>query len=144
MKNLTFKNVRWYQNKNLDITNVPLVPAREAQIRRLDIEIPIIQRTKPIPPNPLASRQSPIHDPAPAPTQTIPARMVFHEANAALAPLTNGIQTQEQLCDLIEDLHELRYVNIFSSNQKTYSPFDWIACLVHGQSTKNCYANHQF
>ena len=51
--------------------------------------------------------------------------MVFHEANAALAPLTNGIQTQEQLCELIEDLHGFRYVKIFSSNRKTYSPFDW-------------------
>ena len=50
--------------------------------------------------------------------------MVFHKANAALAPLTNGIQTQEQLCELIEDLHELRYVKIFSSTRKTYSPFD--------------------
>ncbi|KAF8815063.1 hypothetical protein BYT27DRAFT_7081003, partial [Phlegmacium glaucopus] len=33
---------------------------------------------------------------------------VFHEANAALAPLTNGIQTQEQLDELLDDLNELR------------------------------------
>jgi hypothetical protein len=31
-KSLMFKNVRWYQDKNLDTTNVPLVPAREVQI----------------------------------------------------------------------------------------------------------------
>ncbi|KAJ3516162.1 hypothetical protein NLJ89_g1290 [Agrocybe chaxingu] len=44
----------------------------------------------------------------PCPTQTVPSRTVFHEANAALRPLMNGIQTQEDLDDLLDDLNELR------------------------------------
>ncbi|KDR79615.1 hypothetical protein GALMADRAFT_43066, partial [Galerina marginata CBS 339.88] len=41
-------------------------------------------------------------------TETVPARTVFHEATAALGPLINGVQTQEQLDTLLADLEELR------------------------------------
>jgi hypothetical protein len=41
-------------------------------------------------------------------TQTVPARTVFHEANAALRNMITGIQTQEQLDDLINDIEELQ------------------------------------
>ncbi|EDR01261.1 uncharacterized protein LACBIDRAFT_295616 [Laccaria bicolor S238N-H82] len=46
--------------------------------------------------------------PAVPQTQTVPARTVFHEATAALGPLMNGVQTQEQLNTLLADLEELR------------------------------------
>ena len=44
---------------------------------------------------------------APIPTQTIAARTVFHEAQAAIRPLIAGIQTQEQLDTLLDSLQEI-------------------------------------
>ncbi|KDR72296.1 hypothetical protein GALMADRAFT_126504 [Galerina marginata CBS 339.88] len=109
MKNLKFNigviRPRWYQDNNLDTHKVPVVPAREAQIRCFDIEMPAMQQTARIHANPLELNPG---TPTPPPTQTLPARTVFHEANAALAPLTNGIQTQEQLDELLDDLNALR------------------------------------
>ncbi|KAF8813318.1 hypothetical protein BYT27DRAFT_7205888 [Phlegmacium glaucopus] len=40
----------------------------------------------------------------PPPTATVPARTVLHTAEAALRPLLNGVQTQEQLDALIRNL----------------------------------------
>ncbi|KAF8876528.1 hypothetical protein CPB84DRAFT_1752403 [Gymnopilus junonius] len=54
-------------------------------------------------PDPAAARPS---------TQTVLAWMVFHEAMAALAPLMNGVQTQEQLRELLDELQELQLLNV--------------------------------
>ncbi|KAJ7866775.1 hypothetical protein B0H14DRAFT_2347328, partial [Mycena olivaceomarginata] len=49
--------------------------------------------------NPFDSTQ---HETTPPPcTQTVPARDVFHNVQAAMSPLIAGIQTQEQVSDLI-------------------------------------------
>lgn len=46
----------------------------------------------------------------PPPTQTLPARTVFHEAQAALRPLLTGVQTQEQLEGLLDKIGAIQYV----------------------------------
>jgi len=69
-------------------------------------------------------RTPPNSRPARPPVHTIPARMVFYEANAALAPLPNRIQMAEQLRDLVDHLY-------------------WIAHLVYRRQTKACYGNRQ-
>ena len=90
--------------------------AREAEVRRPEADLPAARQMPFVVSNPLkASRpampaSSAALDPGPLPTQTIPARTVFHEANAALAPLINRIQTQEQLIELLDDLQGLREV----------------------------------
>ncbi|PBK82077.1 hypothetical protein ARMGADRAFT_947083, partial [Armillaria gallica] len=40
----------------------------------------------------------------------VPACTVFHESHAAIKPLLQGIQTQEQLDDLLAWLHDIRYL----------------------------------
>ena len=57
--------------------------------------------------NPLDSSSTKIRSVVPA-TQTIGAREVYHETHAALKPLINGIQTKEDLDELLQDLDELR------------------------------------
>ncbi|KAG6815837.1 hypothetical protein H0H93_008927 [Arthromyces matolae] len=109
---------RWYQDKKLELRNIPAVPAREAQAIRTDIHLSASRETPLIEANPL---QVSVHRAAtvpPNPTQTIPARTVFHEANAALRPLTNGIQTQEQLNDLLQDLEDLRSLLVMQLHMK--------------------------
>jgi hypothetical protein len=47
---------------------------------------------------------------APLPTQTIAARTVFHEAQAAIQPLIAGIQTQEQLDNLLDSFQGIQCI----------------------------------
>ncbi|KAJ7846096.1 hypothetical protein B0H14DRAFT_2357784, partial [Mycena olivaceomarginata] len=57
--------------------------------------------------NPLDSTS---HESTPPPaTQTVPARDVFHNVQAAIRPLIAGIQTREQVADLIHNLEGLQY-----------------------------------
>ncbi|KAJ7885137.1 hypothetical protein B0H14DRAFT_2498944 [Mycena olivaceomarginata] len=57
--------------------------------------------------NPLDSTS---HKTTPPPqTQTVPARDVFHNVQAAMHPLIAGIQTQEQVADLLDSLGKLQY-----------------------------------
>lgn len=101
--------IRWYNNKNLDLRSIPSVEAREAQFRRPEADLPTSQQTPLISANPLEPKKLLASStPAVPQTQTLPARTVFHEATAALGPLMNGIQTQEQLDTLLGDLEELR------------------------------------
>ncbi|KAF5383675.1 hypothetical protein D9615_003671 [Tricholomella constricta] len=105
--NLGLVRPRWYQDKNLNLQSIPAAVAREAQTQRPDANLPASQQTSLVTANPL---QTPKHHtpPVPPPTQTVPARTVYHEANAALRPLTSAVQTQEQLDELLDDLDELR------------------------------------
>ncbi|KAE9385190.1 hypothetical protein BT96DRAFT_781557, partial [Gymnopus androsaceus JB14] len=41
-------------------------------------------------------------------TATVPARLAYHEAHAALRPLLAGVQTAEDLDDLVDQLNEIR------------------------------------
>ncbi|KAE9395628.1 hypothetical protein BT96DRAFT_826005, partial [Gymnopus androsaceus JB14] len=43
-------------------------------------------------------------------TMTVPARLAFHEAHAALQPILAGIQTVEDLDDLVHCLNDIWYV----------------------------------
>ncbi|KAJ7858552.1 hypothetical protein B0H13DRAFT_2571422 [Mycena leptocephala] len=53
------------------------------------------------------------HETTPPPrTQTIPARDVLHNVQAAIRPLIAGIQTREQVSELIHSLRDLHQRNI--------------------------------
>ncbi|KAJ7181501.1 hypothetical protein C8R43DRAFT_869384, partial [Mycena crocata] len=52
-------------------------------------------------------------------TQTVPARDVFHNVQAAIRPLIAGIQTREQVSDLIQSLQDLRQRNIDETRPDT-------------------------
>ena len=41
-------------------------------------------------------------------TATVPARLAYHEAHAALRPLLAGVQTAEDLDNLVDQLNEIR------------------------------------
>jgi hypothetical protein len=43
------------------------------------------------------------------PTETLPAREVFHEIQTALRPLVTHVQTREQVDDLLQSLDRIRY-----------------------------------
>lgn len=60
--------------------------------------------------NPLDTRSKDRLNTPTAPTETIGARTVNQEAQAALRPLLAGVQTQEQLDTLVDRLEDLRYV----------------------------------
>ncbi|KAJ7163199.1 hypothetical protein C8R46DRAFT_903798, partial [Mycena filopes] len=53
------------------------------------------------------------HETTPPPrTQTVPAREVFHNVQAALRPLMAGVQTREQVADLVHGLQDLHQRNM--------------------------------
>ena len=60
--------------------------------------------------NPLSPRKYPTTptDGFSTATQTVPARTVFHEAQAAIRPLLSAVQTQEQLDALVDSLRDLQ------------------------------------
>ncbi|KAF8199223.1 hypothetical protein K438DRAFT_1467141, partial [Mycena galopus ATCC 62051] len=65
--------------------------------------------------NPLDSTS---HQTTPPPrTQTVPARDVFHNVQAAIRPLIAGIQTREQVTDLIQSLENLHQRNADEAQQ---------------------------
>ncbi|KAJ6552419.1 hypothetical protein DFH09DRAFT_1248667 [Mycena vulgaris] len=67
--------------------------------------------------NPLDSTS---HEITPPPsTQTVPARDVFHNVQAAIRPLIAGIQTREQVSELISSLEGLQYAS-----------FSWIGHIL--------------
>ncbi|KAJ7798092.1 hypothetical protein B0H14DRAFT_2530602 [Mycena olivaceomarginata] len=66
--------------------------------------------------NPLVSMS---HEATPPPqTQTVPARDVFHNVQAAIRPLIAGIQTREQVADLLDSLGRLHQRNIDETRQE--------------------------
>ncbi|KAJ7159150.1 hypothetical protein C8R43DRAFT_882102, partial [Mycena crocata] len=57
--------------------------------------------------NPLDSTS---HETTPPPrTQTVPARDVFHDVQTAICLLIAGVQTREQVSELIQSLQDLQY-----------------------------------
>ncbi|KAJ7300393.1 hypothetical protein DFH08DRAFT_725364 [Mycena albidolilacea] len=59
--------------------------------------------------NPLDSTS---HETTPPPqTQTVPARDVFHNVQAAIRPLIARIQTREQVADLLDSLGKLQNID---------------------------------
>ena len=100
---------RWYQDPHLDITTISTVPLdhiADTQVTPKSITtLPgsllsnPLSRTK----HPKASTEG-----FSAGTQTVPARTVFHKAQAAIRPLLSAVQTQEQLDALVDSLHDLQ------------------------------------
>jgi hypothetical protein len=114
----------WLQEPLLDLSSVPEVSANEASTGTMRNVEPIASPSAEQPAQPLVAvpilqmQRAPVQSltaglPAPT-TQTLPSRMVFHEAQEAIKPLLSGIQTQEQLEDLLGSLAELRYVGYSS------------------------------
>lgn len=81
--------------------------AREAEFRRPEADLPASQHSAAISSNPLQVRQS-NETPEALATQTVPSRTVFHEATAAMRPLTSMVHTQEQLDELIAGLRQIQ------------------------------------
>ncbi|KDQ29799.1 hypothetical protein PLEOSDRAFT_1039490 [Pleurotus ostreatus PC15] len=74
------------------------------------------------------------------PTDTINARTAFHEVQAALRPLLNEVQTQEQLDAVLENVREIRYGSIllvlyFSDSFSSHELRDGMT--VHGPTPLN-------
>jgi hypothetical protein len=46
----------------------------------------------------------------PPPDRTVPACDAYHQVQVALKPLLNGLQTEEQVKELVENLKDLKYV----------------------------------
>ena len=105
----TFLQFRWYQNPDIDTTTIPSITLENArhQDQRDELDFVTNESSQPQISNPL---ESPTRQPRP--TDTISARTVFHETQAALRGLTTHIQTQEQMDDLLERLNHLEYVLI--------------------------------
>ena len=106
---LTFLQFRWYQNPDIDTTTIPSIILENArhQDQRDELDFVTNESLQPQISNPLESPSRQPH-----PTDTISARTVFHETQAALHGLTTYIQTQEQMDDLLEWLNHLEYVLI--------------------------------
>ena len=60
---------------------------------------------------------------APLPTQTVAARTVFHEAQAAIQPLIAGIQMQEQLDNLLDSFQGIQWVIFVISERKSLTGY---------------------
>jgi hypothetical protein len=103
----------WYQDRNLDISNVPPTAANESTSLHHEVSVATVSQANPtliasVPSNPL--QLQPWVSTTPVPTQTIAARTVFHEAQAAIRPLIAGIQMQEQLDNLLNSFHGIQCV----------------------------------
>ncbi|KAF5336786.1 hypothetical protein D9758_017709 [Tetrapyrgos nigripes] len=107
VNSLTFSigmiRARWLQNKSLNVGAIPPVTCSGVIYRNDDLvsytRLPPIQQVNPL-----------IRDktaPAPAPTQTVSARTVYHETNAWLKPLMEGVRTEEDLERLRERIMNL-------------------------------------
>lgn len=101
----------------MDISKIPGVLANEAPIRSSHLQaLPLASPTALAPIAPVIDVSNPLHMPSsmddlpPPPTQTLPAREIYHEATAALRPLMNAVRTQEELEDLLEGLRQVQYV----------------------------------
>jgi hypothetical protein len=116
---------RWFQNPNTGVRQIEAVPANERSLKA-SRALAIIPSDSPAGSGtavdtsnnlgqPIAGiLANPLHistpGDAPSPTQTLPAREVFHEIQEAIRPLASAIQTQEQLDDFRESLSSIRRV----------------------------------
>ncbi|TEB38588.1 hypothetical protein FA13DRAFT_1751285 [Coprinellus micaceus] len=98
---------RWLQDHRLDTSTIEAVAPNEVHATplpsRKTLRNPatsIISNPLHIPPNTREHLQPP--------TQTLPAREVFHETQAAMRQLISSVNTQEELDDLLGRLEEVR------------------------------------
>jgi hypothetical protein len=87
----------------VNILSVPLVAVLEAHP---------VSRSLPRPESKVVPQSNPLQsnkDSPPCPTETLNSRTVFHESQAMLRQLVEGIRNQEELDGLREQMTELRY-----------------------------------
>ncbi|KAJ7465199.1 hypothetical protein FB451DRAFT_1179375 [Mycena latifolia] len=97
---------RWLQDPDTDMGSLPAV-TKSHEVRPQDLRMV----TKPIPSLLMPSQptNSKRHIPIPAgSTETLPAREVFHEVQAAIRPLMAHVETREQVADLLRNLDGIR------------------------------------
>ncbi|KAJ7128294.1 hypothetical protein C8R46DRAFT_1015544, partial [Mycena filopes] len=100
---------RWYQQPELAAESVPAV-SRIRELGPQEFQLPTRTMRSAFASNPLDSTS---HETTPPPrTQTVPAREVFHNVQAALRPLMAGVQTREQVADLVHGLQDLHQRNM--------------------------------
>lgn len=98
---LTCAAFRWLKNPLLDISSVPPVTFNEGVDRSSTfVELPLSAQSNPL----QAMICNPTHK-----TAAVPPRLAFHEAHAALRPILAGIQTEDDLDELVDWLNEIRY-----------------------------------
>lgn len=97
---------RWYKNPLIKLEDLPAV-SQNHQIRSDEMKLPTRTLATALASNPVDStvRMTP-----PPPTQTIGARQVFQEVQAAIRPHLASLQTQEQVEDFINKFQTIQYV----------------------------------
>ncbi|KAJ7306275.1 hypothetical protein DFH08DRAFT_720777 [Mycena albidolilacea] len=97
---------RWYQDPGAAVELTP-AECRTHELGPQEFKLPTKTIRSAFASNPLGSTS---HDTTPPPrTQTLPARDVFHNVQSGIRPLIAGIQTQEQVTELIQSLETLQY-----------------------------------
>lgn len=96
---------RWYQDPDFATESIPAVcRTHELQPGEFKFETSLIRSV--FASNPIDTTS---HAATPPPrTQTLPARAVFHDVQAAIRPLMAGVQTTEQVEDLVQSLQGLQ------------------------------------
>jgi len=111
---------RWYQDPDLDISQIEPILLNSTIPDRNRDQITVSDLPASLRNNPLATTGGPPiiafqngvsrNSHVPPPTQTLSSRQVYHEMQAALRPLMNGVETREQLLHVLENLRSVRYV----------------------------------
>ncbi|KAJ6623226.1 hypothetical protein B0H10DRAFT_2162542 [Mycena sp. CBHHK59/15] len=95
----------WYQDPSFAVESIPAV-CRTRELAPGEFQLPTRTMRSAFASNPLDTTS---HETTPPPsTQTVPARDVFHNVQAAIRPLIAGIQTWEQVSELIQNLEDLQ------------------------------------
>lgn len=93
---------RWYQNLDLDPSTIQPTPLENIQQQKHQGEIDFMKPVTVPMSNPLDTPRMEART-----TDTLPARTVFHQTQAAVRSLTNHIQTQGEMDDLLEKISDL-------------------------------------
>ncbi|KAJ7782252.1 hypothetical protein DFH07DRAFT_728359, partial [Mycena maculata] len=100
---------RWYQNPRLEVARFSAIIFRDRATSRL-VQFTATSLPGSTISNPVSSSTVPM----PPPTQTLPQRTVYHALQAEVRLMMNGIQTQEQLDDMHEQLGQIGSSNSIS------------------------------
>jgi hypothetical protein len=99
---------RWLQNPDFAVESIAAV-SRVRGLGPQEFQLPTRTLRSAFASNPLDNTS---HETTPPPrTQTIPARDVLHNVQAAIRPLIAGIQTREQVSELIHSLRDLQFIS---------------------------------
>ncbi|KAG6907157.1 hypothetical protein DXG01_010307 [Tephrocybe rancida] len=100
---------RWYQDPALSLAEIEAVTREHALQTRETPHLPTEHNMAHLISNPIDAYTRHGAE-LPRPTDTVGARDVFHQAQAALRPLLGGVQTQEQLDSLIERIGDIQHL----------------------------------